>query len=471
MTAPSAAPTSTAPNQSRRPFGLKDKIAYAMGDFGNDMTFMIQAMFLMVYFTKVIGIDPVHVGLLVAAARVLDAFVDVGVGRFVDTRIAGPDGKFRPWIKRVAIPVALFSALLYLPITASWAYPAKVAWMTIFYVFWGVCYSAINIPYGSMASVISPESSERAQLSVWRSTGAQIAYLLVTTLLPIVAFSGKNVLPWNFAGAGIAMAVIAVVMYYGLYSLSVERVAVPPKESGEGHGFGDLLKSLATNRALLAIIVAALLLLLGNLFNGTVASYIWLDYFGSGALQGAAGLAAALPPFLLVPVAGALVKRFGKAEVAIVGTLLYVAVMLLQFFLHTKDPVLFIVLNAIAMFGIAVFNFLIWAMIVDVIDFEEVRTGSRDDGTIYGLYSWARKVGQALSIGLGGVALGLIGYQTGAGVTQTPATVDGVWMLYNLVPALFIAGTALALIFWYPLKKATVKENERILAERRGALA
>ncbi|WP_232549155.1 MFS transporter [Propioniciclava soli] len=452
-----------------RPFGMRDKVGYMFGDFGNDMTFMIQAFFMLVYFTRVVGIDPLHIGALVAGVRVLDAFTDVGMGRLVDTMRPARDGKFKPWIRRIAIPVALSSALLFQPFIADWAYGAKLAWMIGFYILWGsVFYTAINIPYGSMASVISDRAEHRAELSVWRSTGAQLAFLLVSTAMPLVVFDGPNVLADRFGLAAILMAVMAVVFYALLYFNVEERVVVPPKPAGERMGFFKLMGSLFTNRALLAIVVAALLLLLGNLFNGQVASFLYLDYFGQGQLQSIASLAATLPAFVLVVVTAPLVRRFGKTEMGIVGVALYVGGMLANYFLRPAFPV-FVVLFAIASFGLAVFNFLIWAFIVDVIDYQEVRSGQRDDGTVYALYSWARKMGQAASSLLGGIGLTAIGYQATA-AQQTPETIEGIWMLFNLVPALFLLGTLLVLIFWYPLRKNVVRENEAILAERRAAV-
>lgn len=458
-----------------RPFGWRDKIGYAFGDLGNDMTFMIQAFFFLVYFTKVIGIDPAHIGLLLLGARILDAFTDVGMGRLVDIMKPAHDGKFKPWIRRIAIPVALSSALMFQSFIADWSYGARLAWMVGFYFLWGsIFYTAINIPYGSMASVISDKAEDRAELSVWRSTGAQVAFLIVSTFLPGIVFKGSEVNAASFSLAAVVMGALAVVFYAVLYFNVEERVKVAPKAAGERQSFGQLVKSLATNRALLAIVVAALLLLLGNLLNGAVQSFLWLDYFGNGALQGPASLAATLPAFLLIPVAGWLTKKFGKTEVGTFGVILYVAMMLLQYVLHTKDPVLFIVINAVASFGLAIFNFLIWAFIIDVIDYQEVRTGERDDATVYAVYSWARKLGQAAAGGLGGFALSYIGYQrstAGQTVTQSPETIEGIWVLSTLVPAVFLAGTALALLFWYPLKKKQVAENTRILHERHGVAA
>lgn len=456
-----------------RPFGWRDKLGYMFGDFGNDMTFMIQAFFMMVYFTKVVGIDPLHIGALVAAVRVLDAFTDIGMGRLVDSVKPAWDGKFKPWIRRIAIPVALSSALLFQPFIINWSYGAKLAWMVGFYILWGsIFYTAINIPYGSMASVISDKAEHRAELSVFRSTGAQLAFLGVSFAMPLLVFEGSEINAAKFGWAAIIMAVLAVVFYALLYFNVEERIVVPPKPKGESLGFGKLMGSLFTNRALLAIVVAALLLLLGNLFNGQVASFLYLDYFGDGQLQGFVSLIITLPPFLLIPVIAPLTKRFGKAELGIFGVALYVGCMLLNYFLR-PDIVVFTIILTIASFGLAIFNFLIWAFIVDVIDYQEVRSHQRDDATVYAMYSWARKMGQAASSLLGGVGLAAIGYVSNKdqlaaqGGKQTAETVEGIWMLFNLVPALFLLGTLLVLIFWYPLKKKTVEENTAILAERR----
>lgn len=146
--------------------------------------------------------------------------------------------------------------------------------------------------------------------------------------------------------------------------------------------------------------------------------------------------------------------------------------MLLNYFLR-PDIVVFTIILTVASFGLAIFNFLIWAFIVDVIDYQEVRSHQRDDATVYAMYSWARKMGQAASSLLGGVGLAAIGYVSNKdqlaaqGGVQTPETVEGIWMLFNLVPALFLLGTLLVLIFWYPLKKKVVEENTATLAARR----
>lgn len=114
------------------------------------------------------------------------------------------------------------------------------------------------------------------------------------------------------------------------------------------------------------------------------------------------------------------------------------------------------------------FNIIIWAFISDIIDFQEVRTGNREDGTIYAVYSFSRKIGQAFAGGLGGFALTAIGFVSGA-ASQSQAVADNIYRVATGVPALGYLMVALALAFIYPLGKKQVEENTRILQERRAA--
>ena len=153
-----------------RPFGMRDKIGYMFGDFGNDFTFILSSAFMLKFYTDVMGIGAGVVGMLMMAARFLDAFTDITMGQIVDRSKPGKDGKFRPWIRRMCGPVAISSFLIYQSAFAGMPYWFKVGWMVVTYILWGsIFYTAVNIPYGSMASAISAEAKDRAQLSTWRT--------------------------------------------------------------------------------------------------------------------------------------------------------------------------------------------------------------------------------------------------------------------------------------------------------------
>ena len=476
LKSPEAPKTST---RSVRPFGMRDRVGYMFGDFGNDFTFILQSSFFMIFYTNVVGIQPAHVGALLLGARVVDGFTDIGMGILVDRLPNRKVGyKFKRWITWIAIPVAVASALMYMSFVADFdSYGAKMAWMIATYFLWGsLCYTAINIPYGSMASVISNDPDQRSQLSVWRSTGGTLASLSITTVLPLVVYvtneAGVSILSGpRMTISAIVCSVLAVICYAILYFNVEERIVEDPNVKKETVGLGKMLSSVFSNRALLGLIAAALLLLLSMMFLMGMLGYVFLTWFGEGRLQSPASLAGMLPALTLIVLAPWLAKRFGKAETAIVAMFIGGAVLLTAYVLNIENPWLWIGFYAIAMFAINVFNYLVWAFITDVIDYQEVRTGTRDDATVYAVYSWARKLGQAAAGGLIGAALGWIGFNSeiaSAGGTQSQEAIDGIYMLVNVLPGIGCILVALALLFLYPLKKGLVKKNVAILAARRG---
>lgn len=470
--------TATPVVKKTKPFGWSDRIGYMFGDVGNDFTFILQSFMFMAFYTMVIGINPAHVGTLLLVARIVDAFTDVGIGRFLDTRKTGKNGKFRPWLLRGAVPVAVASGLMYMTFVGDWeSYGARLAWMTITYLLWGsITYTLVNIPYGSMASVMTSNPDQRAQLSVFRSTGAMIAAIAISVGVPafvnVTDANGNSVLSGDrLQLAAWVMSGLAIISYVITYVLTKERVVEPPKEKQAG--FVEMFRGLLTNKPLGGLIVAALLLLVGSLLPGTVVSFLWLDYFNAGSMQSIASLAGFVPTLLLLPLVPWLAKKFGKRESSVVSLSLAAVFYIVAWVLAPQDnPIVFIVLFTLANFCMAMFNFMVWAFITDVIDQQEVNTGERDDATIYGVYSWARKLGQALAGGVGGWALAWVGYQASTGdesVVQSQGTLDGIYMLSTLIPGILFIGVALALQFLYPLSKKVVDGNAAILKERREA--
>lgn len=456
---------------SVRPFGLRDKLGYALGDLGNDFTFIFAASFLLIFYTNVLGISAAVAGTIMMGVRLFDAFIDVAVGRMVDRSKLGPNGRFRPWILRFAVPVAVASVLLYVPGVAGWGDAAKIAYAAVTYLLWSVLYSAVNIPYGSMAAVISPDPTNRSSLSVFRTFGAFFAGMLISFTVPMFIYTRDaadktQVVAEAFGWIAVVSAVLAVMAYVGCYKLSTERVQLADKPREQVAGLGTTLASLAKNRAMVAIIVAALVLLISGMLVQATISYLWAIYFNDGRLQSIAALAGMVPTLLLLPFATKLSRRFGKRELSSVGVAFAAAMYVLVYFLPLQNsPVAFIALTMLAGLGFGAFNILIWAFITDVIDHQEVLYDQRDDGVVYSVYSWARKVGQALAAGLGGWALGWIGYQAGT-TAQSAETVSGIYMLSTLVPGILYAVVAVVLFFWYPLSKRVVIANTETLAAR-----
>ena len=459
---------------SPRPFGMRDKVGYMFGDFGNDFTFILSSMFMMKFYTDVMGISAGLVGMLMMLARFVDAFTDVTMGQIVDRSKPTKDGKFRPWIKRMCGPVAIASFLIYQSAFANMAYGFKVFWMFFTYILWGsIFYTSINIPYGSMASAISSDPTDRAELSTWRTIGATLASLVIGVGTPMFAYevvNGATVLSGTRMTviAGV-FAVLCIVCYLLCFNLVRERVEVP--QNTTKLNIGAMLKSIFTNRALLGIIAAAILLLLGQLGMTGMQPYVFPVYYGSASAQSMASLTGSISVLVIcAPFAVKLSKKFGKKELSVASCLIGGILWFVCMILRPASAMGYVVFTTLAMIGIGFFNTIIWAMITDVIDDAEVKNNIREDGTIYSVYSFARKLGQALSSGLIGAVLSAIGYtaEVAANPAAYPDVLNGIFNWSCIIPGAGLILVALALLFIYPLNKKRVESNVAELARRRG---
>ncbi|BFK29786.1 MAG: glycoside-pentoside-hexuronide (GPH):cation symporter [Blautia producta] len=461
-------------NNKVRPFGMRDKIGYMFGDFGNDFTFIFASSFLMVFYTKVLGISGAMVGTLFLLARVVDAFTDITMGRIVDSVKPARDGRFRCWVRRMCGPVAIASFLMYQSAMAGAPMALKVVYMYVTYLLWGsVFYTSINIPYGSMASAITDKPDERTALSTFRTVGATLAGLIIGTVTPLLIYTkdadGNQIVRGGSTFTIIAgvFALCAVLCYVICYKLTTERVKVEPDTDAKKVTLGQTFTAIFRSRALLGIIGAAIFLLLSQLLIQAMNNYLYTEYFGSaGAISIMTILNTVLMLVVVAPLSVPISRRFGKKEASTVGALLAGTVFLLLFFLKVKNVAVYIVLANIGMLGLGFFNTVIWANITDVIDDQEVKTGQREDGTVYAVYSFARKLGQALAGGAGGWALSIIGYDQLAKV-QTEAVINGLYTTSTLIPAVCFFIVALFLWFIYPLGKKNVEANVEELKRRR----
>jgi len=448
---------------------FSDKIGYLFGDFGNDFTFILASTFLLKFYTDVMGISAFIVGLMMMLSRITDAFTDVAMGQICDRSRPGKRGKFAPWIKRICGPVALASFLMYAVWFKDMPMPFKIFWMFFTYFLWGsVTYTAINIPYGSMASAITAEPRERAILSNFRSIGATLANAVIGVVIPLVVYytdeAGNTVLSGSrMAYAALFCSIGAVICYLFCYYMTTERVKI--KAVTEPFSLSKLIREMANNRALIGIVVSALLLLLAQLTISGMGNYIYPNYFGQKEALSIANFATTGITLVLAIFTVPLSARIGKKELSTAGALIGAGALFAAFFLHTENVWIWIGLYTLSFLGIAFFNLLCWAMITDVIDDAEVKSGVRSDATIYAVYSFARKLGQAAASGLTGGLLTLIGYRAATAFDQK--VVDGIYNITCLVPAVGFILLAAALWFLYPLDKKRVEENARILKEKR----
>lgn len=466
--------TETKNREAVRPFGIRDKLGYLFGDFGNDFTFILSSSFLLKFYTDVMGVPAYIVGIIMMISRFADAFTDVTMGRICDRSKHTPAGKFKPWILRMCGPVAISSFLIYQSSLAGLSLTAKVAYLAVTYILWGsVFYTSINIPYGSMASAISANPDDRQSLSTYRTMGGMLAGAFVTAGIPLVAYDtvgGNEVLngPRFTLIAGV-FSILAVICYLLCYFLTTERVRSKVSEEAQrNNSFATMFRNALKNRALISIIVASIVMLLAQLTLQQMANYVFPNYYKNAGAQSASTVVMMFGMIIAAAFAKPLAKKYGKAEISVVSNLFAGIVCLILFFVRPENVWIYVAFQAISWLGLGMFSMVSWALITDVIDYSEIQNGIREDGSVYALYSFARKLGQSASSGLTGALISLIGYSQ---ETQfDPDVTDGIFSISTIVPAIGFIALALILWFWYPLHKKQVDENVRILSEKHNTL-
>lgn len=450
-----------------KPFGIKDKLGYMFGDFGNDFTFLLSSSFLLKFYTDIMGVKGSVVGIVMMVARFVDAFTDVGMGRICDRSKTTKNGKFKPWILKMCGPVALMSFLMYQSSLANMSMTFKIAYLVITYILWGsVFYTSVNIPYGSMASAISAEPSDRQSLSTFRTIGGALAGAIITAGLPMYIYDKKTsmMIGSMFTLVAGLCSVGAIICYLLCYSMVTERVRVEASSDAMmNNNIGVMLKNAVKNRALISIIVASIVMLLAQLTLQSMSNYVFPNYYKNATAITAGMGVMGVTMFGAALAVKPLAKKYGKAEIGAVSTIIGGAISLLAFFIRPSNVWVFVVLQSFAWLGLGMYQMLGWAMITDVIDYAEIKNGIREDGSVYALYSFARKLGQAVSAGLSGVLLDMVGYSQ---KTQFDTdVVNGIFNITTLVPAIGFIALGLILWFWYPLNKKQVETNVEKLKE------
>lgn len=457
-------------NKAIKPFGFKDKIGYMFGDFGNDLTFLLSSSFLLKFYTDVMDVDAYVVGIIMMIARFVDAFTDVAMGRICDKSKMTPAGKFKPWIRRMCGPVAIVSFLMYQSSLSGLPKPAKIAYLFITYILWGsVFYTSINIPYGSMASAISGNPDDRQSLSTFRTMGGVLAGAIIMAVVPLIIYNkvnGNEVISGaKFTLVAGICSVLAIICYLLCYHFTTERVRPEiSQEQLKKNNIGKMLSNAFKNRALISIIVATIFMLISQLTIQQMANYVFPNYYGNAKIQSLSVVMMGGGMIIAAVIAKPLAKKFGKAEISVASNMVAGIVCFLLYFIKPQNVWVYVALQFLCWFGLGIFSMVVWALITDVIDYSEIKNGIREDGSVYALYSFARKLGQALTSGLSGALLSMIGYKKSTAFDKN--VVEGIFDISTLLPAISFILLALILWFWYPLKKKLVDENVEFLRQK-----
>ena len=432
----------------------KNYIGYALCDVSGMLAFSALGAYLSVFYTDILKISTGAVFTIMLIARLWDGINDPIMGFLAQRRTPCASGKFRPFIIWGGLPLAAVSVLTmtFIPGLSQSAYVAYAAGT---YILYGMLYTVVLVPYGSMASVMTRRENERSILSMCRSVGGGIGSLPATMLFPLLVFTDKVL---DAHKLFLAMCVIGIAMML-LYTLSFRwtREYIPSPPVKEHLSAGKVIASLLKNRAFVIMSIVGCLQMAASMYLNTINVYIFKDYYGKAGMLTLVTVASYLPMLAMIPFVNKLIAAFGKKAISIVGLAISAVTMFLVWLLRFQNPWAYIAASFFINLGTGFLTLEVWAMAMDVIDAQELQSGRREEAVSYSVFTFMRKVGQAIAA-LAPLLVGLVGYDSDlVGTGQNAATLDGMYTVATVVP--FIMYTImLVLMIAYPLGKKEMEE-------------
>lgn len=442
---------------------LKDKIGYAIGDSAGVLLFSVIGAYLQMFYTDILYISLNKIIVLMFVARIWDAINDPIWGSLIDKRRPSKNGKFRPYLLWLSVPLAIGGILTFTKIPGL-SENQYLIYAYITYIFYGMMYTGTNIPYGALASVITDDEMERSSLSVYRSVGSGLGGLPGQILLPLFVYSTTVETGAKYLDAGkltVSVAILAgfcVIAYIFSYRLTVERIISPPVP--QKSNAKETISLLFKNKAFIVLCFASMMLICSTVYTQTLCNYLFRDYFSNPKLFSLYTIVLYAPMILLIPFMSKLVRKFGKKEICAAGMGVATVANMMLWVVNTKNPYVFLTFCFVGGIGISPLILQVWALVTDVIDYQEYIARKREEGITYAFFSFTRKIGQTFAGMLGVYALKMIGYDA---KNITPDVVSKIYAVSTAVPAFMYLVTFLFLVFLYPLGKARLKslhENE-----------
>ena len=398
-----------------RKFGIRDSIAYAAGDLGCNMSFALKGT-MAIFWTQFMKMD-LWYALLLIVVQVWDAINDPLIGSIIDAdRRTYKRNKFLSYIWAGSIGLIVGGACCFLPFPNAPVW-AKFIIFIAGYVVWDAFYTVANVPYGSLLSLISNDVKDRASLSAWRSVGSIFGNMLPMVILPFIIYDENDNLIGNRVFiAALIMGILGFFCFQFMIKNTTIRVETNVALNEEAPKF-NILKAFGNfikNRPAVGATIAAMGMFIGMQGATTAVTVIFQSYYNNVKISGIVQLFAMIPIVLFTPLARKAVAKFGKKELATFGSICSVVAGLGLFIITPEntnlDLILYIVFQLIYSLGLGIYSTVSWAMMGDAIDYNEWKTGTREEGTVYSLHSFFRKLAQGIGPSLVLIVMVALGY-------------------------------------------------------------
>ncbi len=402
-----------------RKFGMRDCLAYAAGDLGCNMSFALKGT-MALFWTQVMGLSAWY-SLLIIILQVWDAINDPLIGSMVDAdRRKYKRNKFLQYIWVGSIGLIVGGALCFLPFPQA-PMAAKIVIFMAGYICWDAFYTVANVPYGSLLSLISNDPADRASLSAWRSVGSIVGNMLPMVILPFLIYNSDDSLngPMVFVAA-LVMGVLGFICFQFMIKNTEIRVDTELKVNEETPKF-NIIKAMGNflkNRPAMGATIAAMGMFIGMQGATTAVTVTFQAYYGNPQISGLVSMFAMIPIMVFTPLARKMVTKYGKKELAVVGSICSI-IGAAGLFIMTPDNtnldmVIYVICQLVYSLGMGIYSTVSWAMMGDAIDYNEWKTGQREEGVVYSLHSFFRKLAQGVGPALSLIIMQGMGYVNNA---------------------------------------------------------
>ena len=435
----------------------KHMIGYGAGDAGGVVMLMIIS-YLERFSRNILGVDPlIYAGILVVW-NVWDAVNDPLVGTFMDFAFSkakpGSD-KFRPWILR-SIPILAVGMISLMTLPTLFDGLLCIVVLFISKIVFELGYTIMNIGMGSLLGVMATNDAERASLSSARGFGSTVGGMVGMIALPqVLAILGETKV--GYAVAAIAAVVLGCGLVFIHYTFTVERnaaaqAAVKSEEEKEAEKIKvtDILQVFKVNRPYLALCVHSICICFVQGIAQGAATYMYADVLGNIGLASLASMISMPVMFGGLIVAPILAKKFDFVSIIrtciLIGCILLGTCFIYAVSVEQMVPILYMVWAGVGTGLVTLSVQLQWGLVGESIDYNEYLTGKRSEGSIYGVFSLTRRIGQTLSGSLAVLMISWFGYVAGA-ASQPASAILGIKLMVILIPAIIGMGSWAAFRF------------------------
>ncbi|NFK77139.1 MFS transporter [Clostridium botulinum] len=434
-------------NPNKEIINFSEKLGYGLGDFACNLVWNSLSMFILYFYTDVMGMKAAIISTLMLVVRIIAGFMDIASGIVVD-KTKTKYGKARPWILWMAIPFGISTILLFsIPNIGE---SGKLVYVVITYVLLNVIYTAINIPYGVLNSLMTQDQNERSEINIYRMFCSTAGSLCVSVLvLPLVSLFGGEQGAWIITFA--IFGIVATFMFFITFKTTKERVTAVNEEKSQNISFKDGMKALIQNKYWIIIVLLLVVLFMNMGIMGGSMIYYAQYILNDKKLVGVLSIAQNIPTLIvMLTIAMPLIKKYGKRNTAILGSIIFILGSLFALIDLTSVKLIYISI-IVKGTGNALISATVFALLADTIEYGEWKTNVRTEGLVYSAGNFGLKIGIGLGTAIVGWLLAFSNYN-GSSKIQTNTAINAINILFIWLP-MILSGVQIILLKFYKLDK------------------